>query len=224
MNKLAVLLLFAICFGFIEGSTSIYLRPLISGQNSSFEVSMVRADKLSETGAKAVSVEKWREFFKLIMIAAAAALCSASLLYWLGYSVFIFAVSTLAAYFWIWLKTGWPASLLNWDILFHMPVLMIAPAIVPVIISIIGLLISLMLISILDRFRTPGFELYHWIPLLLAQILWLISFVSKTSSGMENFPASYSWSLFIIGIVFAAGSGVMIYKDFFISRKKWIFK
>lgn len=224
MNKLFLLFILAAAFGIIEGSVAIYLRPVFNQADFNFEIKILQPEKMNGTQKKILATEVWREFFTLILIGAAAAIAADSIIRWAGYYVFIFSIWDLFYYLWIFMRVNWPTSLFSWDILFLIPKMWLAPVIVPILISTVGLVISLMVIRILDKFRTAVFDLQHWVPLVLALVFWLISFLNKSSAGMTDFPQNYSWSLFIIGMIFALAGGGTIYWDFFINRKKWIFK
>lgn len=223
MRKLIPLFIFGLALGIIGASLEIYLRPLVNGTED-FTLRVLQPELLNKMQLILVRNEAWRLLAGFILLATAAALAASSIFYWVCYVVFTWSVSTVVSYCWLALRFGWPASLFDWDILFTVPRLWFAPVLAVVLIALIAVALSVILTRALDISEKLGFEFYHWIPLGMAVFLWVVSFLNRSGKGMKGFPASYSWTLFILGAIFALVGGVVIYRDLIIKRKRWLFK
>ncbi len=223
MKKLFPLLILGIAFGIVEGSVVIYMRPLFSPAND-FSLILLQPEILNEVQMIALKTEIGREIATLFLLGAAAAIAARSFLYWASYFVFTFAVWDITYYVWLAMRIGWPGSLMDWDILFLVPVMWLAPVIVPCIISLIGILVSMLVIRTLDVCGTVRPRPQHWMPVVLALVLWQVSFVNNTAAGMNQFPESYSWWLFITGIVLVLVATVLFYFDIYRKHRGMMFR
>lgn len=224
MKKLIPLFLFGAAFGVIEASVVIYMRPLFNAGGDAFALRVIRPETLSVLQKVILTTELWREVATLVLLAAAAAVAARSLLYWASYFVFSFGVWDIFYYIWLKVRIGWPASLLDWDILFLIPRMWFAPVIVPCIISLMGISMSVLVVRTLDVCRSIRMQFYHWLPVAFAMLLWLVSFLNRSTIGMTAFPVSYSWSLFIIGMVLCVAGTVMFYRDFLHKHRSFMFR
>lgn len=222
MRYLLFLFILAASFGVMNATADITLRPVLNHQEFNFQVSVINHEALNETQEKAVSAEKWRQFFGYLLPASAAAIVATGLLSWMSYFIFMITAANLFSYVWMWFMIKWPSSLFDWNIVFLFPTAGTAPVIACITASAIFLIISVMMIRIMDRFRVVNFDPQHWGPLLLALICWITSFISSSSTAMTEFPESFSWGIFTLGVVFAVIGTVFIYFDFF--KRKIIFK
>ena len=213
MKKLIPLFILGAAFGVVEGSVVVYLRPLLN-EGMDFSIRVLQPGMLNEVQMTAVSTEVMREAATLVLLAAAAATAAGSFWYWACYFVFTFAVWDIFYYIWIAIRIGWPASLFDWDILFLIPVMWFAPVIVPLAISLAGIIIALTAVRALDLNGTVRPLPRHWVPVTAALVLWQVSFVNNSSPEMTGFPESYSWGLFWAGMALCLFSAVMIYRDF----------
>ncbi len=223
MKKLFPLLILGIAFGIVEGSIVVYLRPLFSPGND-FSLVILQPEMLNSVQMIVLKTEIGREIATLFLLGAAAAIAARSFLHWVSYFVFTFAVWDIFYYVWLAARTGWPDSLTDWDILFLVPVMWLAPVIVPIVISIIGIGVSVLVVRTLDVCGRVIPRPQHWIPVVIALILWQISFVNKTSAGMSRFPESYSWWLFVTGIVLVLGASVLFYLQVYRRHRGMMFR
>lgn len=94
--------------------------------------------KLGQLGAHLpyVRVEVIREAATIIMLATAAAAATRTFPGWLAAFSIVFGAWDLSFYGTLRVLTGWPASLMTWDLLFLIPVPWVGPVLAPSIVSI----------------------------------------------------------------------------------------
>ncbi|HEY60842.1 MAG TPA: hypothetical protein G4N92_09220 [Anaerolineae bacterium] len=78
-------------------------------------------------------VEIIREFATMAMLVAVSALAARSFSEWLAYFLFNFGMWDIFYYIWLKVLLDWPATLLEWDILFLIPIAWVGPVLAPVI-------------------------------------------------------------------------------------------
>jgi len=224
MKKLFPLFFLGAAFGVVEGAVVIYLRPLLNYGKEDFSLNIFNSEFLTATQRMLIQTEFLREAATIALIAAAAAAAAASFFYWAAYFVFTFAVWDLSYYVFLKIRLGWPASILDLDVLFLIPSPWLAPVLAPVLISLIGIGLSVLSVKTLDYCGRVSLRFYHWAPVLLALSLWIISFLNNGGQGAVVRHGSYSWFLFITGAILSIGSGALFYRDFLMRRKSWMFK
>lgn len=224
MKKLLPLCILGIAFGMIEASVVIYLRPFFAPADSPFSLVLLNPEGMTALQRTLLTVEAWREIATLLLIAGAAAVAARSLLHWAAYFVFTFAVWDIFYYIWLSVRIGWPQTLMQWDILFLIPKMWLAPVLVPLLISVMGIVMSMVVVRTLDLRRSVHMAFYHWTPVCLALLLWLISFLNKSDKGMTSFPESYSWWLFVLGMIFCIAATVLFYREFLFKHRNFMFR
>ena len=103
---------------------------------------------------------------------------------------------------------GWPASILDWDVLFLIPIPWIGPVLAPVIISIALLGAGVAMIVHEDRSPTFAFGRPEAIIALVATGVILYTFMADVQATLHGAsPQSYRYLLFIAGM---AGYGTVL--------------
>lgn len=203
------LILFGIAFGYVEGSVVVYLRALgeplraAAGIYKTELFPLLRVNQLGDQ-LRIVKIEVGREAATMVMLAAAAAAGTRTFPGWLaGFSI-AFGAWDLAFYATLRALLGWPVSLMNWDLLFLIPVPWVGPVLAPVVVS-----ITLVAGGIVGLVREP--ERVDWITwaLLLsggAVIVW--SFIWDWQYIVAGgYPRRFPWALFALGEL-AGAAGV----------------
>lgn len=117
------LVLFAVAFGWIEGSVVVYLRELYfhnAGPNAPLFPVVFLSDRLAR-------VEVVREFCTMVLLAVVGWLASGRWAARIGSFLLLFGIWDLTYYGVLKLVLDWPTSLSTWDILFLIPRPWIAP-------------------------------------------------------------------------------------------------
>ena len=119
---------FGIAMGYLEGAVVVYLRAAI-------EAGPVTPTIDPEAFERFAPIEIAREVATLIMIASVGWLAGASRLERLAWAAVVFGAWDIVYYVALWLAIGWPASLIDWDVLFLIPAAWVGPVWAPVAVS-----------------------------------------------------------------------------------------
>lgn len=149
-------LIFSIAFAFVEAAVVVYLRNLL--QAGAFDNAINSKETLllipgiafldPRTAVKIISntqilsIERYREFATLIMLASVAWISGKNFKQQIAYFFFAFGVWDIFYYVFLRLTIGWPKGLSDLDIFFLLPVPWVGPVIVPIAISLILILLS----------------------------------------------------------------------------------
>jgi hypothetical protein len=129
--------IFAAAFAFVEAAVAISLKRLYypGGWKEPFFALPGQANLL----------EQVREIATLVMIAAVASLGRPSWREGIARGLWIFGIWDLGYYAFLMWLTGFPATLLDRDLVFLVPIVWVFPVWVPVLVSIVSLLVALRL-------------------------------------------------------------------------------
>ncbi len=133
------LAIFAVAMGYLEAVVVVYLRqifPLI--QFSPIEIQPLLASPL-------YFIEQTREAVTIIMLAFLSLAAGKTNRQRAAYFLWCFGIWDIFYYLGLFIFLRWPDSLLTLDVLFLIPVPWIAPAIVPVRISLLSIALSIYL-------------------------------------------------------------------------------
>jgi hypothetical protein len=214
-NNVLTLVAFSIAMAALEGAVVVYLRALYYPDG--FTVAFRLIDQ------HIVLVELVREIATIVMLATVGYLAGKNFNSRFAAFLIGFAVWDIWYYIWLKLFIGWPASLLEWDILFLIPWTWLGPVLAPVICSATMLVLAFMLLR-----NTAG----EWSKLdvaLLSAGIFTILFTFLSDYGSIIFqnnltreyatlltnkefvsiasayvPKSYNWFLFAVGEGFFA--------------------
>jgi len=180
--------LFAVAFGTIEGAVVVYLRELYYPQGFSFPLKQIEP--------RVLSVEIVREAATLLVLLAFARLATAGRLRRFAVFAFCFGVWDLVYYVTLKLWLDWPASILDWDVLFLIPVPWLAPVLAPVLVSLALVAAAVVILGASKLSLRP----VDWAVEIGAGVLILASFFTNTGVlAAGGVPANYSWMLFLLG-------------------------
>ena len=112
----AVVFAFGMAMAWVEAATVVYLRTLVGRIDPHQPNPLPVQGQLGE-------VELVREAATLIMLAGAGWLAGTNWRARLGYGVMAFGIWDIWYYIFLRQMTGWPSSLLDWDVLFLIPCL-----------------------------------------------------------------------------------------------------
>lgn len=162
---------YAIAMAFLESAVVIYLRELYYPVEFKFPMAPI---------ARHVAItELLREVATMIMLLAPAALITTRRLERFGWFCFCFGIWDIFYYVFLKAILDWPNTLLDWDILFLVPVVWVGPVLAPCIVScgLIALGCILLHRSERDRSFTPGY--LNWVALAASGILILYTFIEE---------------------------------------------
>ncbi len=139
IRRLMILAMFSIAFAYIEAVVVVYLRAIFYPDGFTFPI----INFLEMPGAERyVLIEIGREAATMVLILTASWLMVSNWRHRLAYFLIIFAVWDIFYYLWLKLLLNWPSSILDWDILFLIPITWASPVLAPLITSLTMLLIA----------------------------------------------------------------------------------
>ena len=200
---------YAIAMGVLEAAVVIYLRKLYYPEGFSFPLRMVDTD--------IAIVELWREVATIVMLGAVGVLAGRTRSERFAWFIYCFGVWDIVYYGYLKYALDWPKSLLDWDILFLLPVPWYGPVIAPCIVAATMCGVALTAVRFTDREldarMTPteratmsvgalviivSFTI-DWIR-LEGPVLWAnLTLPRDLLYGIAYVPKDYPWWIFIIG-------------------------
>jgi len=187
--------LFAISMAYIESAVVVYLRQFLAPNG--FQFPMI------EIPARILITEVGREVATILLLFAYAKSVGRNSREVMAYFMLNFGIWDIWYYVWLKALLNWPATLLDWDILFLIPLPWIGPVLAPVLVA-----LSLVLAGyIILRYETQNdpirFKLTDWILEIVSGIIIILSFLIPNDFRITiALPESYPWWLFLVGLVF----------------------
>jgi len=199
--------IFAITMAYLESAVVVYLRAMYGIEDLLRDINL--------TPDAYTFIEIGREAATIIMLTFVALLAGSNWQKKIGYFFLSFGVWDIFYYIWLYIFIQWPTSLLEWDILFLIPLPWWGPVIAPILISILLISIGFLLINDI-KFKVTRID---WMLFILSIIIILYSFVEDSIqiilSGKGDFykirPTSYSWILFIIPFLIWVVTSVKVF-------------
>ena len=199
-KTLTAVIAFSIAMAFLEAAVVVYLRELYYPEGFCFPLKMLPS--------RILVIELVREAATIIILAAIGWLSAKSFTGRFAGFMIAFGVWDIFYYAFLKLSMDWPVSLLDWDILFLIPLPWVGPVIAPVLVS-ICLIGSGVLIWLRESQNRPVcISGRHWILEVAAGLIIIGSFLTNTETVIaQNVPASFRWEIFSIGLL----SGVIVF-------------
>jgi hypothetical protein len=199
--------IFAIAMAYLESAVVVYLRAMYGIEDLIRDINLtIDAYTFIEIGREAATI---------VMLAFIALLAGSNWPKKIGYFFLSFGVWDIFYYIWLYIFIQWPKSLLEWDILFLIPLPWWGPVIAPVLIS--SLLISIGFLLINDfKFKVTWID---WTAFGFSIILILFTFMEDSINaifrGEGNFteirPTAFNWILFIIPFLISVIASIRVF-------------
>jgi hypothetical protein len=194
-----------IALAYIESAVVVYLRTLYYPQGFAFP--------LKEMSLSVYLTEMGRESAAIAVLVAVAYLAEKTRTGRLFLFLYGFGIWDIFYYLWLKVLLSWPATLLDWDVLFLIPLPWVAPVLSPILISLLFISAAVTVNHLAAGGRAVSFHRVDGLLLLTAAAAVLASFLWKTKSAMEReVPRGYPWWLWGIGV--ALGLGVFLLRIF----------
>ncbi|MBA7674964.1 hypothetical protein ES703_83192 [subsurface metagenome] len=209
--KLIWCVIFAIAMAYLESAAVIYLRLLYYPAGFQFpSVEIPLSVFLTEMGREAATI---------VMIFSLARLLSRNTRERAAYFIFCFGVWDIFFYIWLKLLLNWPKNLMDWDILFLIPLSWVGPVLSPVIISLIFILSAITILQFESRKTPINFTTRDWLLELSAGLIIISSYLWETDNILKGTkPEVYPWWLWGIGVLI--GLSIFIRRILKASSKK----
>lgn len=217
--------IFAIAMAALESAVVVYLRALY--YPGEFTVAL----RLIEE--KILLVEIAREAATVVMLATIGYLCGRNFKDRFAYFLLSFAVWDIFYYVWLKVFINWPVTIMDWDILFLIPITWLGPVLAPVICSVSMIVLGRILLSKAPEYRISK---QVWFSLITGCVLILFTFIQDYSAIIidndlifdyvnimknETFvkiastyiPASFNWPIFSLGEVTILIGTFMVFRS-----------
>ena len=208
LKRFCIVVIFGIAFAYIEAAVVVYLRTIFHPEGFSFPLTNFGITALWE---RLVLPEIGREAATLVIIFTGSWLLGRSLRQRFAYFLAIFAVWDI--FYYVWLKIlssqlkvipNWPGSIMDWDILFLIPITWAGPVLAPVLIS-VTLLVFAIIILYRDSFgRGLKVTLTDWLGFIVAGLVVVASFcIAGLHITETDFQSHFYWPVFAVGLLSA---------------------
>jgi hypothetical protein len=200
--------IFAIAMAYLESAVVVYLRAMYGIEDLLRDINL--------TPDIYTLIEMGREAATIIMLVIISLIAGSSRQKKMGYFFFSFGVWDIFYYIWLYVFIQWPTSLLDWDILFLIPLPWWGPVIAPILISVLLIFIGYLLIRDFN-FKVTTFD---WVAFGLSICVLLYTFTEDSIKLIligkgelaEVRPTNFNWILFLIAF---AGWTITIIKVFY---------
>jgi hypothetical protein len=208
--KLALVVLFAIAMANVEAAVVVYLREVYGIDD------LVR--DLPREFDRLTAVELSREAATLVMLLAIGLIAGRRLQDGVGYFVLAFGAWDIAYYGWLFIFEGWPTSLLDWDILFLLPLPWWGPVLAPVMIAMMMCVGGVG--AVVQEARGIPWRM-NWTNVAIAAtgiVICLYVFMADAIAAIPDGraaveavrPSEFQWGLFMIGFAVMSWAGLRV--------------
>ena len=195
-----IVVVFSIAFGYIEAAVVVYLRQIFHPDGFIFPMTVFGTGPLFK---RFLLTEIGREAATIVLIFTGAWLSGHNRQQRLAYFLIIFAVWDIFYYIWLKVLLNWPASIMDWDILFLIPVTWASPVLYPVLISITLIAFAVVILYRCSCGRPIRATLPDWLAFSAAGFIVVVSFCLPGLHITEQDFASYFYrQLFAAGYLF----------------------
>lgn len=179
---------------FVEAAVVVYLRHILTPGDP--------AGSAPAAGIAGIpAIEGAREAATIVMLVAVGVLAGSDA--WARFLWFAFGFAVWDIFYYVWLRVliGWPRSLLDWDVLFLIPVPWTAPVLAPVIVSVCLVLGALGLLRLKEQGVALRFAPRLWGLAFLGGAIVLLSFMLDYRLAVQAVePPSFHWLIFSAGM------------------------
>ena len=201
LRKLCIVVIFSIAFAYVEAAVVVYLRQIFYPAGFDFPLTNFPSSALWK---QLLLTEIGREIATIVIIFTSSWLFGRSLKERLAFFLAIFAFWDIFFYIWLKLFLNWPASLMDWDIHFLIPIIWAGPVLAPILVSFA--LISFAVVMLFScSYATPvKLSRLDWFGFIFAGLVVVVSFCIAGQHITEtNFRSYFYWPLFAFGCILA---------------------
>lgn len=196
LTKILLVTAFGIAFAYIESAVVVYLRHIFHPHGFIFPLANLPT---TEVWAGLLGTEIGREAATLVLILTSCWLFGQNKRQRLAWFLIIFAVWDIFYYVWLKVLLDWPASIMDWDILFLIPAIWASPVLAPVLVSLTMLCFALVSLLTEQSFRFKVTPL-DWLGFFPAGIIIIVSFcLGGLHIDKPDYHRYFSWPLFAAG-------------------------
>jgi len=187
---------YAVAMAFLEAVVVVYIRGLLQITNDHVALGPY------------VTMETWREAATLVMLVAVGWLAGRRGPDRLAFGWFAFGMWDIWYYVWLKVLTGWPETLLDWDVLFLIPLRWWGPVLAPALIAALICVTTMLAVMRIERSRQLGFTPARVGIAVSGGLLALYVFMSDSIRALLQGrgdwdtlrPEPFQWLLFLIAL------------------------
>src|SRR5580765_3281435 len=201
-TRWAIVMAFAIAMALVEAASVFYIRSLVD------RIEPHQADPLPMNAALG-NVELWREAATLVMIATLGMLAGRTWRRRAGYAALAFGAWDIFYYVFLRLISGWPRSLLDWDILFLLPLPWWGPVLAPIVIALVMILWGTLATQSRDGIADVRWPwALGWAGIAIALSVFMVDAWRALPHGrdavLQVLPTTFNWPLFWLAVLLMA--------------------
>jgi len=200
-----LVVVYAAAMAWVEAAVVFYLRKMVN------RIEPYQPTPLPEFGGIGPA-EMMREFCTLVMLLAVGWLAGKTTRARLGYCLLAFGVWDILYYVFLKVITGWPGGLLDWDLLFLLPLPWWGPVIAPVSIAVLMILWGTAVTQfewsrpvVSDSFRAWALAAIGVVTALYVFMADAIRVAGQGAEAVRNvLPQQFNWPLFLVALALMA--------------------
>ena len=200
-RRWAIVVAYAIAMAWLEAACVLYIRTLVD------RIDPYQANPLPMNPTLG-NVELWREGATLVMIATVALLAGRTWRRRAGYAALAFGAWDIFYYVFLRLMCGWPRTLLDWDVLFLLPLPWWGPVLAPISIALLLVVWGTLATQSGDRASAR----WPWAPgsigIVVALAVFMIDAWRALPAGrdavLQVLPTTFNWRLFSLALLLMA--------------------
>lgn len=205
VKRWLTVVIFAMAMAWVESAVVYYLRTMIN------RIEPYQPNPLPIIGGLG-PVELVREMATMLMLLTVGLLAGRNWKSRLGFAALAFGVWDISYYVFLKVMCGWPHSLLDWDILFLLPLPWWGPVLAPVSIAMLMILWGTVVSSWRIERARDGSEWKAWalnfFGVALALYVFMADSIQVANGGVDAvrnvLPQSFNWPLFCIALLLMA--------------------
>ncbi len=197
-SRFLIVVLFAVAFAYIESAVVVYLRAIFYPEGFTFPLKDLL--KVDPAQKYLVLTEVGREAATVVLMLTACILFGRNRRQRFAFFIAIFAVWDIFYYVWLKVLLDWPASIMDWDILFMIPAIWASAVLYPLIISAIMLAFAVVILH-RDAVGKPiTVNPLYWLIFVVASVVIIVSLCTAGSyMDKADYRAHFYWPLFALG-------------------------
>jgi hypothetical protein len=201
-TRWAIVVAFAIAMAWVEAASVFYIRALVD------RIEPYQPHPLPMNEALGY-VELWREAATLVMFGTLGVLAGRTWRRRAGYAAIAFGAWDIFYYVFLRLISGWPRTLLDWDILFLLPLPWWGPVLAPVSIAVVMIVWGTLVTQSADAAADSRWAwALGWTGIVLALGVFMIDAWRALPHGREAvlqvLPTTFNWPLFWVALLLMA--------------------
>jgi len=209
--------IYAIGMAFLESAVVVYLRNMFYPDGFTFPI--------VQLNSQIAITEVLREVATVLMLVSVGVLVTKKASERFAYFIYAFAIWDIFYYIFLYFLMGWPQSLLDWDILFLIPVTWFGPVISPVLIAFMMIVLAVSIIYFNQKFDKVKISAIEWGLFTSGSVIVILSWIWDTvlyvinhfsfskladiklgelikSFSLDYVPEHFPWLIYFFGFSF----------------------